>query len=168
MLYFSYGSNMSRRRLQQRVGAAEIVGTGSLTHHSLRFHKRGKDGSGKCDAYFTGDARDIVHGVLFELCEQQRDKLNFYEGLGQGYRAAKVEIHMTTQGLSSAYTYLATDLDTGALPYDWYHEHVIFGACENQLPGSYIEALQRVLTKADTDRERHARERAIYKRDHPL
>ena len=66
--YFAYGSNMSTRRLQGRV-SAEPRGVASLERHALRFHKQSTDGSGKAGAQFTGDAHDIVHGVLFELSE---------------------------------------------------------------------------------------------------
>jgi gamma-glutamylcyclotransferase len=53
MYYFAYGSNMSLSRLRERVPSAEAVGCFSLNGHDLRFHKLSKDGSGKCDAFFT-------------------------------------------------------------------------------------------------------------------
>ncbi len=53
MLYFSYGSNMSSRRLLSRVPSARFITSASLPGHALHFHKKGLDGSAKCDAYET-------------------------------------------------------------------------------------------------------------------
>jgi hypothetical protein len=33
----------------------------------LKFHKRSKDGSGKCNAFRTGSQADYVIGVVFEV-----------------------------------------------------------------------------------------------------
>jgi gamma-glutamylcyclotransferase len=49
-------SNMCTGRLQQRVPSARPIAVAKLLNNSLRFHKRSdKDGSGKADAYFTGE-----------------------------------------------------------------------------------------------------------------
>ena len=50
LLYFAYGSNLHPERLRERVPSAESLGVARLEAHVLRFHKRGRDGSGKCDA----------------------------------------------------------------------------------------------------------------------
>jgi len=42
MKYFSYGSNMSIRRLADRVPSAQLVTVAKLPSHTLRFHKRSK------------------------------------------------------------------------------------------------------------------------------
>jgi len=44
MLYFSYGSNMSERRLKDRVPSAKKICKAFLRKHDLRFHKKGMDG----------------------------------------------------------------------------------------------------------------------------
>ncbi len=67
MKYFAYGSNMSIARLKERVPGARSLGCHTLKEHDLRFHKLSKDGSGKCDAFFTGKAEDNIYGVLFEI-----------------------------------------------------------------------------------------------------
>lgn len=51
--YFAYGSNMLTERLIARTPSARPVGTSLLPGHRLTFHKRGRDGSGKCDAFET-------------------------------------------------------------------------------------------------------------------
>lgn len=70
MKYFAYGSNMSLLRLWQRVPSAVRIGVFTLQGHQLRFHKLGKDGSGKCDAYQTNNTLDLgrvdLSRVIFE------------------------------------------------------------------------------------------------------
>ena len=85
MKYFAYGSNMSLARLQQRTPEVRRLSSCVLPGHSLRFHKAGRDGSGKCDAFLTGNPRDRVMGALFELCPEQKPDLDRVEGLGRGY-----------------------------------------------------------------------------------
>lgn len=67
--YFAYGSNMSIRWLRDRVPSAVMVGAAVLEHHRLGFHKRGMDGSAKCDVVPSTASVDCIHGVLFDLDE---------------------------------------------------------------------------------------------------
>ena len=55
MLYFAYGSNMLTERLKARVSSATPIGKANLSDHGLRFHKKSKDGSGKCDIIKSPD-----------------------------------------------------------------------------------------------------------------
>lgn len=80
--YFAYGSNMSRARLEARVGPCQDRGHAWLDGFDLRFHKRGRDGSGKCDAFATGARTHILHGVLFGMSAAQREALHLFEGPG--------------------------------------------------------------------------------------
>ena len=66
---------MSSARLKARVPSARKLGRGALHQHRLRFHKRGADGSAKANAFYTGDTADIVHGVLFEIDENELQDL---------------------------------------------------------------------------------------------
>ena len=51
MHVFAYVSYMSVARLRMWAPSAMKVGLFWLASHDLRFHKRGADGSGKCDAF---------------------------------------------------------------------------------------------------------------------
>ena len=68
-----------------RVPSARWVGAYRLALHALRFHKAGVDGSGKCDAAFTGEGDDVVEGVVFELDLSEIPALDQAEGLGYAY-----------------------------------------------------------------------------------
>ena len=166
MLYFSYGSNMSSRRLQARTPSARFVTVASLSHHDLRFHKRSRDGSSKCDAFETGDASHTIIGVVFEIIEQEKPILDRFEGLGHGYEKKVVSIQANAGTTLEAYTYYANDIADSILPYGWYHHHVLTGAKEHGLPTDYINRIESIMTMEDPDSERHAREMAIYRAMH--
>ncbi|MDV6315327.1 gamma-glutamylcyclotransferase family protein [Idiomarina sp. HP20-50] len=162
MLYFAYGSNMSSARLQKRVPSAVPLGCYKLEEHDLRFHKVGKDNSGKGDAYITHNKNDVVYGALFRIEESEKPALDRAEGLGQGYREKEINVIDLAGGIESAVTYTAIMIDESLKPYSWYLNHVLRGAEENGLPENYIEEkILAVEAVKDSNTERAAGERAI-------
>ncbi|MGB5672631.1 MAG: gamma-glutamylcyclotransferase family protein [Sedimenticolaceae bacterium] len=162
MLYFAYGSNMSTRRLQQRVPSACALQPAVLQGHRLTFHKVGRDGSAKCDAAPSRDDRDRVHGVLYRMDPRHKPRLDDIEGLGRGYEQKSVTVRLADGTESLAITFYATHVDPTLRPYLWYLEHVLRGARENRLPDHYQAAIALVQTVDDPDPHRHAMELAIY------
>lgn len=162
MYYFAYGSNMSSRRLRQRLDSARPVSVATLSGHQLCWHKRGRDGSGKCDAAHTGREGHAVHGVLYELATAQRPLLDRIEGVGAGYEVMEVHLRLPDGEVVQAFSYQATLIDETARPFEWYKSHVLRGAREHGLPVDYIAQLDAVAARADPDRERHRRELLIY------
>lgn len=163
MLYFAYGSNMSTRRLAARIDSARRLSIARLPGHELRWHKQGRDGSGKCDVHYTGEADQAVIGVLFEIDERDKPLLDRFEGLGNGYRELVVELSGPAGERWSAITYQATLTDPRIQPYLWYKRHVLEGALEHGLPSNYVERLRAVAAREDPDPERHRRELDIYR-----
>jgi gamma-glutamylcyclotransferase (GGCT)/AIG2-like uncharacterized protein YtfP len=162
-LYFSYGSNMSSRRLRARVPSASRVGTGILRQHELRFHKLSSvDGSAKCDAMRTERSGSKVYGVLYRIAAEDRATLDRIEGLGLGYEHETVTIEVDDGGEQQAFCYFATAIDPCLKPFDWYREHVLHGARENALPEAYVRAIEAVATVMDGDLDRRRRELSIY------
>lgn len=163
MKYFAYGSNMSLLRLRARVPSAERVGTFTLFEHALRFHKWSrKDQSAKCDALFSGNPEDFVIGALFEIPRSEKGPLDKAEGLGFGYDEKRVTVTDALGNSVDAFTYCATSTDPSLLPHSWYLNHVIVGAKETGVPANYLDAISATPSQEDPDRERDARERAIY------
>lgn len=163
MKYFAYGSNMSLRRLKERVPSAERIGMFTLSGHALRFHKLSrKDRSAKCDALLTNNPDDCVIGAVFEIPEDEKGVLDRAEGLGFGYRQKQVLVDDGYGNSVEAFTYYATNTDPDMLPYSWYLHHVIQGAKETGVPASYLDSLSATKIKEDPNRKRDARERAIY------
>ena len=163
MRYFAYGSNMSLRRLRARVASAVRLDNASLYGHRLRFHKRGRDGSAKCDAQQTGDPAHRVLGVVFEIAGAEKPDLDRYEGVGLGYVTQTVQLTLSNGDQLEAYTYIATLIDSALRPFAWYKEHVLRGALENHLDADYIQAIHHIAADIDPDPEREARELAIYR-----
>ncbi|MCW8944487.1 MAG: gamma-glutamylcyclotransferase [Sedimenticola sp.] len=168
LYYFAYGSNMSTRRLGARIPTANPLSQATLAGHTLRWHKQGRDGSGKCDAFYTGEDDHRVVGVLYEIAIEDRPLLDQFEGVGLGYDVASVEIVLPTGETCLAFTYRATRIDASFIPYHWYKEHVIQGAREHELPDDYIIQLESVASMEDIDRIRHTRELLIYHSDQQL
>ena len=166
MNYFAYGSNMSLRRLQQRVPQARRLSTATLAGYRLCFHKIGRDGSAKCDAFYTGVRADLLHGVLYHIEPADKLELDRIEGLGAGYDEREVTVAaLATRAAPdgvSALTYVATHIDASLSPFGWYKQHVLVGAREAGLPASYIETIASHPHRDDHDRGRHQREIAIH------
>ena len=162
MLYFAYGSNMSIRRLHARTPSAGFVTVATLHGHELRFHKAGRDGSAKCDAFANGDPGHRVVGVVFELDPAEKPALDRVEGLGQGYEEKTIELTAQAGRIVTACTYYATHIDPGLRPYHWYKHHVLSGARDHGLPEPYLQRIEAVAAIADPQPERHRREMAIY------
>lgn len=161
MLCFSYGSNMSLARLQNRVPTARFVAVATLPAHRLRFHKVSEDGSGKCDAEETGNPEDRVIGVVCDISASEKPILDQKEELGFGYDEKEVEV-TTVQERIIALMYFAKKVDSRLKPYRWYRKHVLVGARENDLPPEYIAQIEAMEAIEDPDRTRHERELAIY------
>ena len=160
ILYFAYGSNMSTRRLVARVSSARAVSVAMLSGHSLEFHKIGKDGSAKCDAVYTDDLNDVVHGVVFEMALSEKPVLDRIEGLGRGYAEKDVIVSSESGKEFKAVTYYATNIDALLKPRDWYVEHVLRGAREHGLPSEYIGRIEAIESVPDPDN--YEVEMAIY------
>jgi gamma-glutamylcyclotransferase len=167
MKYFAYGSNMSLARLRARTPSAISLGHHVLSEHQLRFHKRGMDGSAKCDAFFTGQPQDCVHGVLFEIDDAEKPNLDRAEGLGYGYDEKVIEVRSPEQVRKQACTYVATKIDETRVPFHWYKDHVLLGARAAQLPAEYVDAIENIETIEDPNAPRALAERAVQTRKFP-
>ncbi|MEO8652905.1 MAG: gamma-glutamylcyclotransferase family protein [Ramlibacter sp.] len=153
MINFAYGSNMLERRLQERAPSARVIATGVLGGHALRWHKVGRDASGKCDAFATGNDADVVYGVLYDISAEDKPSLDAAEGLGAGYEEKEVAI-ATPAGLVRARLYYATHVDPAMVPFAWYKALVVAGAQQHALPAGYVAGLMAAPSIPDRDAAR--------------
>lgn len=160
ILNFAYGSNMLRARLLARTPGAVKVGTATLIGHELRWHKRGQDGSGKCDVVVSRVPGACVHGVVWQIPHAEKPWLDAAEGLGEGYDEDRVEV-VLADSLVACRVYRATLIEPGLRPFEWYRALVTAGAREQGLPEDYIDRLQAVDAQFDEDRDRYARHWAL-------
>lgn len=153
--YFAYGSNMHPARLEKRIGPCDIISVARLQRAELRFHKIGLDRSGKCDIVFQQNYSMEVWGVVYQISERQKSRLDQYESLGQGYQILNTEV-LTQQNQSmNVFTYQAMPqyIDHSLKPFDWYHELVMLGAQFHKFPVSYLDELQQVPFLPDSDQK---------------
>lgn len=158
--YFAYGSNMLTERLRRRVPSTAPLGPARLDGFDLRFHKRGADGSAKCNVVADNDAS--VHGVLFEISPEERYLLDRAEGLGCGYELADIELD-TPGGSVEAFCYVASadHIDRSLLPFGWYKDFVVHGGIEHQLPTPYVQQIRQIEALTDSSPKRVRKNRRI-------
>jgi hypothetical protein len=161
VVYFAYGSNMSTARLRERMPSCKPLGIGTLPGYVLRFHKRSKDRSGKCNAFASGKESSVI-GVLFGFDPAERAKLDAAEGVGSGYEHAIVTVINDKGRRRKVLTYLATPeyIDDSLKPYSWYKDFVLAGGKEHGLPQDHIaEYIQSVEAIEDPDNTRDKKQR---------
>jgi gamma-glutamylcyclotransferase len=155
VLYFAYGANVHPGWLRQRVPTAVPLGAAQLPGYRLEFHKRGRDGAGRSNAWRTGAAGDCLHGALYRLAADDLQRLG---AAGAGYHLEELPVR-TAAGPVTALAWCA-DLDhieQGLRPWDWYVALLRAGAALHGLPAPYQHWLASVPVIEDPDRERVAR-----------
>lgn len=154
--YFAYGSNLHPLRLAARTPSCRALAVGWLPGHVLRFHKRGHDGSGKCNVWPTGRVDDRVWGVVYTLAPGELEALDGFEG--ERYRRRRLMVH-TRQGVLAAATYTARagQTDDDLVPYRWYRALVACGARLHGLPRAWIAGIDAGPERADPEPRRALR-----------
>ncbi len=153
MFYAAYGSNLHPARLSERTPSASLVGTSFLDGWSLRFHKRGKDRSGKCNIERGGGG---VFLALYEMEAADQRELDRIEG--NGY--TRTELAVPGFGQCMTYRAVPDAVDDTLDPFDWYVELVVLGARTLEFDGAYIDELAATRTVVDPHsvrREHHYR-----------
>jgi gamma-glutamylcyclotransferase len=162
MKYFAYGSNMLSERLKARVSSANNPKHYALQKHHLRFHKKSIDCSGKCSIVATESDKDVVHGVLFDVADDQIDALDRAEGVGYGYQRNEL-ILMLDGTWTKMFVYVAEEkyIDESLVPYRWYYDLVLAGAEQHALPSDYVAGLQAIPFTQDPKSDRKSRLEAL-------
>jgi len=147
--YAAYGSNLHPLRLAERVTSTRLLGTSHVPGWSLQFHKRGNDGSAKCNISRLGEG---VHVAVFEMAEVEKEKLDKIEGLGKGYTDSMIDV----PEFGSCFTYLGSvsHICDELIPYDWYKEMVLLGCRKLDFPSGYASAIEAVKARRDPDGNR--------------
>lgn len=159
--YFAYGSNLLTGRLRARCPSARFVGRAEAPGVCLVMNKIGRDGSGKA-TLVPGGPGDRVFGALYDILLSDRDALDRVEG---GYtRIDDFEVDPHEGGGPMTVTvYVAMPPATapGLLPFDWYRDLIVAGACERGFPRAYVEKIGRFEARPDPDETRPTRVEAL-------
>ncbi len=158
--YFAYGSNLHPARLGVRIPSARFVCVATLPGYCLYFHKRGRDGSAKCNAGYTAGATDRVIGAVYQMNVCEKARLDACEA---GYRTEEIVLISQRGGPISAFTYSAelSHIDDALHPYTWYKRLVIEGAKYHGLPLEYVRRIDQVCALPDPHVQRDQAARAV-------
>ncbi|PRP96754.1 hypothetical protein ENSA5_35280 [Enhygromyxa salina] len=141
MRYFAYGSNMSRARLEQRVGPTLVLGPARLEGYRHRFSKLGTDGSGKGNIELH--LGESVWGVVYELDDRQLARLVDFE---LGYRQTSLPVPLVGATATRVTSFEAHTIVPGLAPTSAYVEHYVIGMREHGIPDDYRMRILRGIT----------------------
>lgn len=156
---FAYGSNMLVSRFVARAPRARLLGVARLPGYRITWDKRSVDGSGKCHVE-QGLPHEMVWGVGYECAPSDLRSVDAAEG--PGYERVTVTVELAGQPVDMhCYRARSHWRSAGLLPYDWYRELVLAGACEHGHPSEYVAALRAVPAVTDPDPNRPGRLAAL-------
>ncbi|HVH97760.1 MAG TPA: gamma-glutamylcyclotransferase family protein [Enhygromyxa sp.] len=136
MRYFAYGSNMSRARLEGRLGRVVDLGRARCAARRHRFSKLGLDGTGKGNIELA--EAELVWGVVYELDAAQLERLT---GLELGYRRVELEVELEMIGPVRTASFEALLPTQDLAPTREYLEHYVVGMREHGIPDAYLAAV---------------------------
>jgi|SRR3990167_8649023 len=149
MLYFAYGSNMLRSRLEnqkkgkERIGQVVDHGVAVLLGHAIKFNKKSIDGSGKTN--IIGENTSKVFGIIYELTDEQIKLLDKIEA---GYKKSTVDTLLEGNTVrADTYFAIPKKTDNNLLPTRDYLSFLILGAKEHNFPEDYVEFLEKTKVK---------------------
>ena len=149
-LYFAYGSNLSSRRLAERIPGTRAVGAGHLDDYRLVFNKPSLDGSGKANLIPAPNQR--AWGVIWSI---PADTWPALDGFEPGYARTPCRVRDENGQWHSAQVYLWLAESPEQPPFAGYLDHIREGALEHALPASFLEQIDRVRTRPDPGAESH-------------
>jgi gamma-glutamylcyclotransferase len=160
--YLAYGSNLHPLRLGERVPSAELVGLVRLVGYRVAFHKRGRDGSAKCDLVRMASPGDLAYGAVYRMVAAHKVLLDRCEGLGRGYTTVALEVP-GPDGPLHCFTYVAQDgyRDPSLRPFDWYRALVLLGGRRLGMPDDYLAGIAGLPDVRDPDEERRSLHEAL-------
>lgn len=135
--------------------SAEFTAITRVSGYVFRFNKESDDRSGKGNIVATGNAGDLVWGVIFEIADRDRTALDHSEG---GYDPREIDVVIAGQP-ESVLTYIGQRGRTNdsLRPHTWYKAFVVRGAQEHNLPLDYIQMLEAFEAIKDHDGARERR-----------
>ncbi|KAG5264348.1 hypothetical protein AALO_G00252780 [Alosa alosa] len=143
-MYFAFGSNLLKERLQLKNPSATFYSTGRLKDYVLRFGLWGE----RVQCRWNGGVATIeenpgaeVWGVVWKL---SKDNLASLDKQEEVYSPMEVSVE-TDSGLLACRTYQMNNF-SACLPSPQYKQVLCLGAQQNGLPLEYLKKLQDVET----------------------
>lgn len=131
--------------MKARCPGAKKIGIGRLYGYEICFPRKSSSRQEKGVASICEKPGAFVEGVLFQLTNSDRNRLDEYEGVPDSYTRKLVTISMNSGNETVAETYLANIMEGSPYePSKAYMDLIIEGAQENGLSVDYIEKLKKV------------------------
>jgi phage replication-related protein YjqB (UPF0714/DUF867 family)/gamma-glutamylcyclotransferase (GGCT)/AIG2-like uncharacterized protein YtfP len=132
--YFAYGSNLSVAQMAQRCPGASDPQPATLADHDWLINERGV-------ATVEPLEGSEVHGILWQLSEEDLATLDRAEGVPVRYRRDRLAVD-TNNGPVDAWVYIDHRVEPGH-PREGYLERIIEAAGHHGLPSRWTEFLTR-------------------------
>lgn len=146
LIYFAYGSNMLQERLERRVGKVKKLKKYVLKDFKLSFNC----GIQQKFANIVPSKGSVVEGVLYEITDEQKWYLDYYEGF---YKA--ISIDKLNKTVVFAYIGLKQFAYEEGIPELSYLNILLDGAKECGLKNLYNELLKYKLKNFNIQTSRH-------------
>ena len=141
--YFAYGSNMSAKRIRERLGWSPSRIPVILKGYLLAFNKQSNDG-GKANIQLSEGNK--VEGILYFVKERDLIILDKYEGVAdKQYKRENIEVIDLLGRKIPAIAYTAINIGPESLPTPQYLNFLLEG--EHMLSEEYVSALELKLPK---------------------
>ena len=151
MLYFAYGSNMSRAQMRERCPDHECLGAAVLKDHALCFPRHSPIRNCGVAGLAETPGAD-VWGVVYHLHDEDLAALDKREGYDPAkpyhvnrYNRRTIRVLMDNREVD-CFVYVARHEPGEHVPSAEYLSTIIEGAEENGLPEAYVSALRLITT----------------------
>jgi len=156
ILYFAYGSNLSLEQMKRRIGSKpKLVGKAYLENHRLGFTIYSKKTWKGGVADIVPEVGSRVWGAIYELNEEQLEKIDHYEGYKKDrapkenfYNRMEVDVFDEKGAKIRCLTYQAEVGDEKMRKYlyhrpsDEYYDVIRKGGVEHSLPQEFFDHLK--------------------------
>jgi len=143
--YIAYGSNMNVDQMADRCPDATVYAVGELEGWQLTFMGRTAYG-GFATIVHTGDKRDKVPVLIWDISPMDERNLDFYEGYPRHYRKENV-LAKTHRGEVEAMVYIMAIDRVPSVPTGYYVESIKAGYLDAGLSLTALKAAYKQVVK---------------------
>ncbi len=136
IMYFAYGSNLHLRQMKKRCPGSLFIRRAYLENYRFIYDGYSNTREGAVASIIKSPG-DIVYGGLFEITENDLQKLDRYEGYPWNYLRDYFDIADEKKSRYNAVAYFREGKRPG-IPSEYYKQTVVQGAEDCGLPEGYI------------------------------
>ena len=146
LTYFGYGTLLGEGHMKHQYPSARSLGMGFCKGYELGFWCYADPSDGGCAIVEKPDG--ILFGMLYELSQEDMDRLLVVGGHADWYQALPVDVTSVAGGSVRALTLRVAGFRGGWAPPPDYAALVIDGAREAGLPAEYQQRLADIVDRA--------------------